>query len=67
MPFLRYYSNSTHFTADVTDTELQTKIDQTARLDLLWPTMYINSDDTKAIIIGAAVPSDAAVRSSRDV
>jgi len=60
-PILRYYSNSTSFTADVPEIE-KTKIAQTARLDLMWPTMYNNSDDTKAILIGAELPNSSEVR-----
>eukprot|EP00903_Cladosiphon_okamuranus_P009934 g9430.t1 len=48
-----YYADATDFTVEVPAGEEQTIIAQSARLDLLWPTMYINSNDTKAILVGA--------------
>lgn len=38
---------------EVPEGEEQNIIAQTARLDLLWPNMYINSNDTKAILVAA--------------
>lgn len=46
-----YYADDESFTVDVPADEQET-IARTARLDLLWPTMYINSNDAKAIILG---------------
>ncbi|CAM9739313.1 unnamed protein product [Scytosiphon promiscuus] len=46
-----YYADSESYTVEVPADEQDT-IARTARLDLLWPTMYINSNDTKAIILG---------------
>eukprot|EP00752_Nemacystus_decipiens_P005742 g5195.t1 len=48
-----YYADATNFTVEVPEGTEQEKIAQTARLDLLWPTMYLNSNDTKAILVGA--------------
>ncbi|CAM9411464.1 unnamed protein product, partial [Hapterophycus canaliculatus] len=46
-----YYADSEDYTVEVPETE-QEMIARTARLDLLWPTMYINSNETKAILLG---------------
>ena len=50
-PARRYYADDTSFNATV-PTEDENTVDKTARLDLLWPTMYINSNDTKAVFAG---------------
>lgn len=44
----RYYADGTSFTATVPESDEST-IEDSARLDLLWPTMYANSNDTKAV------------------
>ncbi|CAM9122787.1 unnamed protein product [Scytosiphon promiscuus] len=46
-----YYADSYSSDVEVPPDELS-KIAQTARLDLSWPTMYRNSIDTKAIFLG---------------
>ncbi|CAM9310217.1 unnamed protein product [Ectocarpus sp. 13 AM-2016] len=47
-----YYADAESYTVEVPADE-QLKINQSARLDLLWPAMYINSNDTKGILLGA--------------
>ena len=49
----RYYADAESTTIPVPEEE-EARIAQTARLDLLWPTMYMNSNDTKGVF--AAVP-----------
>eukprot|EP00903_Cladosiphon_okamuranus_P009939 g9434.t2 len=47
-----YSADASDFTVEITDEDELEIIAQTARLDLLWPTMYLNSNDTKAILVG---------------
>ncbi|CAB1112540.1 unnamed protein product [Ectocarpus sp. CCAP 1310/34] len=47
-----YYADAESNTVEVSAAEDQLKINQSARLDLLWPAMYINSNDTKGILLG---------------
>ncbi|CAN0475559.1 unnamed protein product, partial [Ectocarpus sp. 12 AP-2014] len=46
-----YYADAESNTVEVPEDEMAT-ITQTARLDLLWPTVYINSYDTKGVYVG---------------
>ncbi|CAB1112550.1 unnamed protein product [Ectocarpus sp. CCAP 1310/34] len=46
-----YYADAESNTVEVPEDEMTT-ITQTARLDLLWPTVYINSYDTKGVYVG---------------
>eukprot|EP00752_Nemacystus_decipiens_P005739 g5192.t2 len=48
-----YSADASDFTVEITEEDELQKIARTARLDLLWPTMYLNSNDTKAILVGA--------------
>lgn len=50
-----YYADGGSFNALVA-TGNEDTIDKTARLDLLWPTMYANSDDTKGVFVGVPLP-----------
>ncbi|CAM9102347.1 unnamed protein product [Ectocarpus fasciculatus] len=46
-----YYADSESNTVEVPEDEMPT-ITQTARLDLLWPGVYINSYETKGVYVG---------------
>ncbi|CAM9889126.1 unnamed protein product [Laminaria digitata] len=46
-----YYADGSSFNATVPTADENT-IEKTARLDLLWPTMYANSNDTKGVFVG---------------
>lgn len=48
--FGRYYRNETSTRAVVSD-EYAATITKSARLDILWPTAYINSLDTKVVLV----------------
>lgn len=50
----RYYADETTYLAEVDD---ENEIARSARLDLLWPTVYINSNDTKAIYVAVELES----------
>lgn len=58
----RYYADAGSNDILVPEDE-QPSIAQTARLDLLWPTMYINSNDTKAVYM--AMPLSTTNRVTR--
>lgn len=58
----RYYSEEGSNTAAVVDDADLATIAQTARLDLLWPTMYANSIDTKAILMTVPLTDEPVFR-----
>ncbi|CAM9681371.1 unnamed protein product, partial [Ectocarpus fasciculatus] len=55
-----YYADTESNTVEVPD-EDQLEINKSARLDLLWPAMYINSNDTKGILLGVALTTTSQV------
>ena len=55
-PTARYYANEGSFNAAVSAEGMAT-VTQTARLDLLWPTMYANSNNTRAVYVGYSLPT----------
>lgn len=46
----RYFANDSSFQTDVDEDDME-YIEHSSRLDLLWPTAYINSNDTKAVYV----------------
>ena len=60
-PPRRYYSDNIIATAVIEGNDDLTIISNTARLDLLWPTMFLNSNDTDSVYV--AVPLETAAGS----
>lgn len=52
----RYYANATSPRANVRAVDAKA-IEASARLDILWPTAYLNSEDTKGVYVAIELPS----------